>query len=136
MNKYSLTFTLRDEKIIFNLSGKIDSMNVSNLQKDFEMIRSKCLNGNIIFDCSGLTYISSAGLRFFLHVQKHEKEKISLINVSPEVFKRFEITGFTEFFYVEKAPREISSLEVQKIGTSGGVEVFTTNDNLLLKVYP
>jgi len=32
MNKYSLTFTLQDEKIIFNLSGKIDSMNVSDLQ--------------------------------------------------------------------------------------------------------
>ncbi|MBR6900918.1 MAG: STAS domain-containing protein [Synergistaceae bacterium] len=136
MNKYSLTFTLQDEKIIFNLSGKIDSMNVSDLQADFEVIRKKCLNGSIIFNCKDLIYISSAGLRFFLHVQKQEKEKIKLINVSPEVFERFEITGFTEFFNVEKAPREISSAEVQKIGTSGGIEVFITNDDLLLKVYP
>lgn len=136
MNKYSLTFTLQDEKIIFNLSGKIDSMNVSDLQADFEVIRKKCLNGSIIFNCNDLIYVSSAGLRFFLHVQKHEKEKIKLINVSPEVFERFEITGFTEFFNVEKAPRKISNEEVQKIGSSGGIEVFNTNDNLLLKVYP
>ena len=136
MNKYSLTFTLQDEKIIFNLSGKIDSMNVSDLQADFEVIRQKCLNGNIIFDCKNLIYISSAGLRFFLHVQKKEKEKIKLINVSPEVFERFEITGFTEFFNVDKAPREILITDAQKIGSSGGIEVFSTSDDLLLKVYP
>ena len=136
MNKYSLTFTLQDKKIIFNLSGKVDTMNVPDLQADFEVIRRKCLNGSVVFDCNDLTYISSAGLRFFLHVHKHEKEKIMLINVSPEVYERFEMTGFTEFFDVYKAPREISNSDVQKVGNSGGVEVFRTSEDLLLKVYP
>jgi len=136
MNKYSLTFTLQDKKIIFNLSGKVDTMNVPDLQADFEVIRQKCLNGSVVFDCNDLTYISSAGLRFFLHVHKHEKEKITLINVTPEVYERFEMTGFTEFFDVYKAPREISSSDVQKVGNSGGVEVFSTSEDLLLKVYP
>ncbi len=65
MNKYSLTFTLQDKKIIFNLSGKVDTMNIPDLQADFEVIRQKCLNGSVVFDCNELTYISSAGLRFF-----------------------------------------------------------------------
>ena len=136
MNHYSLTFTLEDKKIIFNLSGKIDSLNVPDLQADFEVIRQKCLNGIIVFDCKKLSYISSAGLRFFLHVQKHEKEKITLINVAPNVYERFDMIGFTQFFRVEKAFRDISGEEIQEIGNSGNIKIYSINDDLLLKLYP
>ena len=136
MRKYELKIKIQDEGLIFVISGQIDTMNVADLYADFQVIRDKCVGGNLVFDCNDLSYISSAGLRFFLSVNKREKEKIRLINVSPYVYDRFEIAGFTEFLNVEKSLREVFEEEVQKIGSSGDIEIYQTNEDLLMKVYP
>ena len=136
MRKYELKIKIQDEGLVFVISGQIDSMNAPDLKADFDVVRNKCNGGNVVFDCNDLSYISSAGLRFFLHVSKHEQEKIRLINVSPYVYERFAMAGFTEFFSVEKSLREILEEEVQKVGKSGDIEIYQTKDDLLLKVYP
>ena len=136
MRQYELKIKIQDEGLIFVISGQIDTMNVADLYADFQVIRDKCVGGNLVFDCNDLSYISSAGLRFFLSVNKREKGKIRLINVSPYVYERFEIAGFTEFFDVEKSLREVFEEEVQKIGSSGDIEIYQTNEDLLMKVYP
>ena len=134
MKKYSFKGKLEGEKLFFYISGQIDTMNSPDLYADFIVIRQQYGEVSVIFDCSGLTYVSSSGLRFFLKVHKEESKGIKLINVSHDVYERFEMTGFTEFFKIEKGLRDVSDEKFIKIGSGGGIDIFCSNE-LLLKVY-
>jgi anti-sigma B factor antagonist len=55
----------------------------------------------IVVDCSGLTYISSAGLGVFMSFIEDIREAggdIKLCSMPPAVFQVFEILGFPELF--------------------------------------
>ena len=134
MKKYNFKAKLEGDKLFFNISGSIDTMNSPDLYADFIVIRENYGDISVIFDCEDLTYISSTGLRFFLKVHKEEKHRIKLINVAPNVYERFEMAGFVEFFVVEKSLRDISDQNFNKIGSGGGIDIFCS-DELLLKVY-
>lgn len=65
-----------------------------------------------------LEYISSAGLRVLLKLTKSVGE-VSIVNVSPEVYEIFDVTGFTSILNVKKALREISVDGCEVIGAGG-----------------
>jgi hypothetical protein len=48
----------------------------------------------LVLDARDLKYISSAGLRVILAIQKGLSTKISIINLSPEVLDIFQMEGF------------------------------------------
>lgn len=134
MKKYSFKAELEGDKLFFNISGSIDTMNSPDLYADFIVIRENYGDISVIFDCENLTYISSTGLRFFLKVHKEEKHGIKLINVAPNVYERFEMAGFIDFFEVSKSIQNISDKDFKKIGSGGGIDIYSSDD-LLLKVY-
>ena len=80
---------------------RIDAGNASDIESELEGIRKEADDQQVVFDCSGLEYISSAGLRVIMKVVKQEKS-VSVINVSPEVYDIFDVSGFTNFITVEK----------------------------------
>lgn len=56
----------------------------------------------IVLDFSALQYLSSAGLRVLLSVQKKMKGKeFRLTNVNSNVMEVFEITGFVDFLNID-----------------------------------
>ena len=57
----------------------------------------------LTFDLGSLEYISSAGLRVLLSLQKTmKKQGLMLVkNVSEEVQEIFEVTGFSDIFTIE-----------------------------------
>lgn len=56
----------------------------------------------IVLDFSELQYLSSAGLRVLLSVQKKMKGKeFRLTNVNSNVMEVFEITGFVDFLNID-----------------------------------
>ena len=57
--------------------------------------------GSIVFDCEKLLYISSAGLRVLLAVQKKRGGALKLINVCELVMEVFEMTGFADILTIE-----------------------------------
>jgi anti-sigma B factor antagonist len=57
--------------------------------------------GSIVFDCEKLLYISSAGLRVLLAVQKKSRGALKLINVCELVMEVFEMTGFADILTIE-----------------------------------
>ena len=63
------------------------------------------LNGTeiLIFDFSGLEYLSSAGLRVLLSAQKvmNRQGEMKIKNVNSVIMDIFEITGFTEILTIE-----------------------------------
>ena len=57
----------------------------------------------LVFDFSGLAYVSSAGLRVLLSAQKTMNEKGSMVvkNVSDEIQEIFDVTGFSDILTIE-----------------------------------
>ncbi len=76
------------------LVGEVDSMNTPELEEKL----LKEIDGvkELIFDLKGLEYISSAGLRVLLTMQKTMKAQGSMIirNTNEEVMEIFKVTGF------------------------------------------
>jgi len=76
------------------LIGEVDSMNTPELEerllKEIDGVKE------LIFDLKGLEYISSAGLRVLLTMQKTMKAQGSMIirNTNEEVMEIFKVTGF------------------------------------------
>ena len=60
----------------------------------------------IIVDCKNLAYVSSAGLRMLVSLQKRLSTKggdLKLLKVSDAVMDIFEMTGFADILTIEKA---------------------------------
>ena len=136
MPDFNLSTSMKDGKLYFNLSGRIASQNSTELSNLLTSERKNHPKGSVIFDCEDLEYISSAGLRVLLSFHKKEAQTMKIINVSPEAYEIFDITGFTEIFDVTKKLRDVSNKEVHMMGVSGGVTVYYAGDDRLLKVYP
>lgn len=117
-----------------NITGKIDSNNA----KRFEDELLAAVGGDadtVILDAKELEYISSAGLRVLLKLKKNTKGTVSVINVSPEVYDIFSVTGFDSILEVKKAIREIDVTGCEVIGQGGNGTVYRLDEDTIVKVY-
>ena len=82
------------------LVGEVDSMNVTEIEETL----LKEINNvtELIFDLSKLEYISSAGLRVLLQMQKMMKSQgnMTIKNVNEEVMEIFKVTGFVRLLNI------------------------------------
>ncbi len=76
------------------LIGEVDSMNTPELEE--RLLKETVGVTELIFDLKGLEYISSAGLRVLLTMQKMMKTQGSMVikNTNDEVMDIFKVTGF------------------------------------------
>ena len=87
---------------VLNINGRIDTFHAS----DFEDVVSQLLGSgekNLIFNCSGMNYISSSGLRVFLVAQKKVISmdgRLYLCNMQPAIQEIFRISGFSNLFRI------------------------------------
>ncbi len=83
------------------LVGRLDTMTAPEL----ENFISNELSGdeNLVLDLEGLEYISSAGLRVILKLQKQKNKSgsLKLVHVGEIVMEVLEITGFTDILTIE-----------------------------------
>ena len=81
--------------------GRIDTLTAPEFEKKVIEI----LDGvsELVLDMAKVEYISSAGLRVILKVQKLmlRQGKMKLINVNESVMEVFEITGFSDILNIE-----------------------------------
>lgn len=96
----TITINEQDKKLVVTLVGDLDNMASSEAERSFAPIydRSDC---DVVFDCSGLNYISSSGLRLMLNVYKHTRSnghRAVLLNLNEEVMEVFAIGGFLQLF--------------------------------------
>lgn len=99
----SLTIEKKNEgaKETVFLTGRLDTTTAPELDKFAEKELTDAQE--LIFDLEGLEYISSAGLRVILRMQKlmNTKGTMKLIHVSDVVQEVFEITGFVDILTIE-----------------------------------
>jgi len=99
-----------EDKVIYNLSGRLDTQSSPDFQDDLDLTfeQSEKEHNNhidLVLDFSNLEYMSSAGLRTILYAKKQvdsmESSSIEVINVVPEVMEVFSMTGFTDFLTIK-----------------------------------
>jgi len=85
---------------VLKIDGRIDTSNFSVFEEEIDQLFNNGVK-NIIFNCSGLNYISSSGLRVFLVAQKKTillKGRLHLCNMQPAIKEIFAISGFSNIF--------------------------------------
>ena len=85
-------------------------------------------------DADNLEYISSAGLRVILKLRK-EEPKLAIINVAPDVYEVFDMTGFTDMVTVEKAYQRMSVEGCEFIAKGANGAVYRYDDETIVKTY-
>ena len=116
------------------LTGKIDSNNAQQLEKDITDRLAGKKDEKVVLDAAGLNYISSAGLRVILRM-KNSYPDISIVNVSSDVYEILDMTGFTEIMPVEKAYRVVSVEGCEEIGRGANGTIYRIDQDNVVKVY-
>ena len=136
MSKINLNFEVVSGVVYIAPAGRIDSTNAKDFGNAVSSIRQKYSNAELVFDCSQLTYISSAGLRVLLNFNKKEKTPIKLENVSQAVSDILNVTGFSTIFDVSRPIRDISDEQLNFMGMSSGISLYRMTNDTILKLYP
>ena len=82
------------------IEGRLDTNSSPKLEAELRQSVSGVTE--LVFDFSGVEYISSAGLRILLAAQKvmNRQGSMRLVGVSAEVMEVFEITGFADILTI------------------------------------
>ena len=82
------------------IEGRLDTNTSPKLEAELRQSVSGVTE--LVFDFSGVEYISSAGLRVLLAAQKvmNRQGSMRLVGVSAEVMEVFEITGFADILTI------------------------------------
>lgn len=86
------------QNCVMKINGRLDTITAPQLEEEIKAETSENIK-RLELDCSGLNYISSAGLRAVLSAKKamdRNRGEFCLSHVSPEVNEVLEITGFRE----------------------------------------
>ncbi len=96
-----ITKNMDGETLTFTLEGRLDT--TTSPQLEAELKQSVGGVTELIFDFSGVEYISSAGLRVLLAAQKvmNRQGSMKLTGVNENVLEVFEITGFIDILTLE-----------------------------------
>ncbi len=121
-------------KLTFCLEGQISAANAEAFEKELTQAVASHPGLEPLLDAGGLEYISSAGLRVLLRLQKQSEDKLTVCNVSPEVYDIFSVTGFTKMMNVEKALRFVSVNGLEQIGSGAHSAVYRLDGETILKV--
>ena len=124
-----------DKNILYvSIEGRIDAANASAAEEQIYAIKNANADKHTVIDADNLEYISSAGLRVILKLRK-EEPKLAIINVSPEVYDVFDMTGFTDMITIEKAYRRMSVEGCEFLAKGANGAVYRYDDETIVKTY-
>jgi len=93
---------LNPECTVIDVEGFLDAYTVAELEETFNLL-IKDKKFKLIVNLAKLDYISSAGLGTFMGVIDEIRDNqgdIILINLSPKIYKVFDLLGFSELFQI------------------------------------
>ena len=104
--------------LVLFLTGYIDTYNSNFFQKRV----TKAIEAGyikLIFNCSGLNYVSSTGIGSFTAFLKAVRPRggdLVLLEIQPKVYEVFQLLGFSQFFNIKDNLNEA----VEFFGAGGG----------------
>lgn len=124
-----------DKDILYiEIEGRVDVSNAAEAEEKIFEIKNANADKHIVIDADKLEYISSAGLRVILKLRK-DSPKLAIINVSPDVYEVFDMTGFTDMITVEKAYKRMSVDGCEFIAKGANGAVYRYDDETIVKTY-
>jgi len=99
---------MQDGSTIISIAGRIDTATAPVLER---AINTEIAGGSrrVLLNFSGVSYISSGGLRVLLATAKKLKEagdRFGICSLSPEVLKILKLAGFTSIFSIHSSEGE------------------------------
>lgn len=92
---------IENGNVTLTITGRLDTTTAPELEKTLDSV----LDGTkeLVFDMTGLEYISSAGLRVILKAQKamNAQGSMKLTGVNDGIMEVFDITGFLDILTIE-----------------------------------
>jgi anti-anti-sigma factor len=110
--------------LVLYLNGYIDTYNSNYFQKRV----AKAIESGftkLIFQCSGLNYVSSTGIGSFTAFLKSAKPRggdLVLLEIQPKVYEVFQLLGFSQFFNIRENLDE--SVNYFRTGAAESVSLF------------
>ena len=124
-----------DKDILYiAIEGRVDASNAAEAEAKIFGIKNDNPGKHTVVDADNLEYISSAGLRAILRLRK-EEPNLAIINVAPDVYEVFDMTGFTDMVTVEKAYQRISVEGCEFIAKGANGAVYRYDDETIIKTY-
>ena len=98
MGTMNIQKTLSGAALTVALEGRLDTTTAPKLEEELRDGITR-----LVFDVEKLEYISSAGLRVLLAMQKlmNQQGEMVLQNVNEAVMEVFEVTGFSDILRIE-----------------------------------
>lgn len=129
-----ITYRIDKDILYIAVEGRIDASNAPVAEDKMIEIKNSNKDKHTVIDADRLEYISSAGLRVILRLRKEEPE-LAIINVAPEVYEVFDMTGFTDMLTVEKAYQRMSVDGCEFIAKGANGAVYRYDDETIVKTY-
>ncbi|MCX6283693.1 MAG: STAS domain-containing protein [Bacteroidetes bacterium] len=98
--------------LVFEIEGRIDGLTSSTLDKLFEQAADDG-NHKLIADFSSVSYISSAGLRVFIHAQKKLRPvggEVILLSMQEAALDVFRVSGLQNLFRIINSLDELGDM--------------------------
>ena len=129
-----VTYRIDKDILYIAVEGRVDASNAADAEKKIFEIKNTNSDKHVVLDADKLEYVSSAGLRVILKLRK-EAPKLAIINVIPEVYEVFDMTGFTDMVTVEKAYKRMSVDGCEFIAKGANGAVYRYDNETILKTY-
>ena len=126
---------IENNRLTAYLEGRIDSTNAPAVEAELLGAVNDHPGAAIVLDADRLAYISSAGLRVLMKLRKQTGKPLPVVNVSPEVYEIFDMTGFTELLDVKKRLREVSVAGCRTLGSGANGTVYRLTADEIVKVF-
>ena len=130
----NVTYRIDKDILYIALEGRIDASNAAQAEEKIFGIKNENPDKHTVVDADNLEYISSAGLRVILKLRK-EEPRLAIINVAPDVYEVFDMTGFTDMVTVEKAYQRMSVEGCEFIAKGANGAVYRYDNETILKTY-
>ncbi len=92
-----------DDKYVVTLEGEMDTAAANEAEEVLKQLYQSD-GKEVIFECEGLEYIASSGLRILINILKATMAKgnrVLLRNVNDDIKNVFKLTGFLNIFEFE-----------------------------------
>ena len=92
-----------DDKYVVTLEGEMDTAAATEAEEVLKQLYQN-EGKEVIFECEGLEYIASSGLRILINILKATMAKgnrVVLRNVNDDIKNVFKLTGFLNIFEFE-----------------------------------
>ena len=130
----NISYRIDKDILYIATEGRIDASNAAAAEEKIFEIKNANPGKHTVVDADKLEYISSAGLRVILRLRK-EEPKLAIINVAPDVYEVFDMTGFTEMVTVEKAYQRMSVEGCEFIAKGANGAVYRYDAETIVKTY-